>query len=67
MLDNYETGKSYTYSYTGKSKVELKGVEGAISEIEWQKQVIATKITPCNIAITVKSSKSEYHTSIFSH
>ncbi|KAK3883084.1 hypothetical protein Pcinc_012578 [Petrolisthes cinctipes] len=55
---SYISGKTYSYSYTGKSKVELKGVEGGVSEIDWQKQVQLTMISPCDMAITIKSSQS---------
>lgn len=56
---SYIRGHTYSYSYTGKSQVELKGMEGGMSKLEWQKKVELTWLTPCDVAITVNVSGSQ--------
>nr|QXJ08928.1 vitellogenin [Penaeus merguiensis]QXJ08931.1 vitellogenin [Penaeus merguiensis] len=53
----YQPEKTYTYAYSGKSRVQLKGVEDGVTELEWSKQVELTWITPCDMAITIKHAK----------
>ncbi|KAK3863691.1 hypothetical protein Pcinc_030564 [Petrolisthes cinctipes] len=50
---SYLPGKTYSYSYSGKSQVELRGVDGAVTQLEWQKEVQVTWLSPCDMAITV--------------
>ena len=56
---HYQTNGTYVYSYSGKSKVEMKGVEGGITETEWNNQVSLTWLTPCDLAITIKVSNPQ--------
>ncbi|KAK4329517.1 hypothetical protein Pmani_000135 [Petrolisthes manimaculis] len=50
---SYLPGKTYSYSYSGKSQVELRGVDGAVTQLQWQKQVQMTWLSACDMAVTV--------------
>lgn len=50
-------GKTYSYTYTGKSKVQLKGVEGGLAETRWEKKVLLTWLSPCDVAVSFKDTK----------
>ncbi|XP_050717478.1 vitellogenin-like [Eriocheir sinensis] len=50
-------GKTYSYTYTGKSKVQLKGVEGGLVETRWEKTVLMTWLSPCDVALSFKDTK----------
>ncbi|XP_053642616.2 vitellogenin-like [Cherax quadricarinatus] len=54
----YQEGKTYIYEYSGKSKIQLKGVDGQ-TETEWSAQVELSWITPCDIVITMKDSERD--------
>lgn len=58
-------GKTYSYEYTGKSTVQLKGVEGGQVETKWEKQVLLTVLGPCDIAVSFKGSKVDGKTGKF--
>ncbi|XP_068203508.1 vitellogenin-like [Palaemon carinicauda] len=51
----YAPEKTYVYSYTGKSRINLKDVEGANTDIEWRSQVELSWLSPCDMAITMKN------------
>nr|UFQ72465.1 vitellogenin 3 [Procambarus clarkii] len=53
----YQPGKTYTYEYSGKSKVQLKGVEGGQTERDWSAKVELSWITPCDMVISLKEAK----------
>lgn len=53
----YQPDKTYAYQYSGKSKVQLKGVDNGDSETEWTAQVDLTWISPCDMAISFKNTK----------
>nr|AAT01139.1 vitellogenin [Metapenaeus ensis] len=53
----YEPGKTYTYAYSGKSEVQLKGVQDGVTDLEWNKHVELTWITPCDVGISVKNTE----------
>nr|AAM48287.1 vitellogenin [Metapenaeus ensis] len=55
----YEPGKTYTYAYSGKSKVQLKGVQDGDSDIEWAAGIDLTWITPCDVAISFTNIKMD--------
>nr|AAG17936.1 vitellogenin [Cherax quadricarinatus] len=55
----YQPGKTYTYEYSGKSRIQLKGVEGGLTETDWSAQVELSWITPCDMVITMKDSKTD--------
>ncbi|XP_069949065.1 vitellogenin-like isoform X3 [Cherax quadricarinatus] len=55
----YQPGKTYTYEYSGKSKIQLEGVEGGLSETYWSAKVELLWITPCDMVITVKDYKTD--------
>nr|XP_045611544.1 vitellogenin-like isoform X1 [Procambarus clarkii] len=55
----YQEGKTYTYGYSGESKVQLKGVEGGHTERDWSAQVELSWITPCDMVISLKLSKTD--------
>ncbi|XP_064098327.1 vitellogenin-like [Macrobrachium nipponense] len=50
----YLTDKTYVYQYSGNSRVELKGVEGAVTESHWKKTVLLSWLNPCEMAISFK-------------
>nr|WEU75129.1 vitellogenin 2 [Macrobrachium rosenbergii] len=50
----YLTDKTYVYHYSGNSRVELKGVEGAVTVSHWKKTVLLSWLSPCEMAITFK-------------
>ncbi|XP_068235953.1 vitellogenin-like [Palaemon carinicauda] len=58
----YRTDKTYTYKYSGKSQVELKGVNGAVTESHWEKTVLLSWLSPCEMAITFKDVKIDGNT-----
>ncbi|XP_064080211.1 vitellogenin-like [Macrobrachium nipponense] len=51
----YATGKTYFYSYTGKSRIHLKDAEGAYTDTEWSSQVEVSWLSPCDMAISIKN------------
>ncbi|ROT61468.1 vitellogenin [Penaeus vannamei] len=59
----YQPDKTYAYQYSGKSKVQLKGVDNGDSETEWTAQVDLTWISPCDMAISFKNTKDAGETS----
>lgn len=54
---SYVPNKTYSYTYSGTSKVRLKGVEDGLTETRWEKQVFLTWLTHCDVAITFKGTK----------
>nr|XP_053642614.1 vitellogenin-like [Cherax quadricarinatus] len=52
----YQEGKTYTYKYSGNSKIQLKGTEGALSETKWSKRVELSWISPCDMVISLKET-----------
>ncbi|KAK8402862.1 hypothetical protein O3P69_000865 [Scylla paramamosain] len=61
---SFTPGKTYSYTYTGKSNVQLKGVDGGIVETQWEKQVLLTVLGPCDVAISFKGSKVDGKTGL---
>ncbi|XP_042241455.1 vitellogenin-like [Homarus americanus] len=53
----YQPEHTYTYTYSGKSQIHLKGVEGGVTETDWSKEVELSWITPCDMVIFIKDSK----------
>ncbi|KAG7158180.1 Vitellogenin-like 6 [Homarus americanus] len=53
----YQPEHTYTYTYSGKSHIHLKGVEGGVTETDWSKEVELSWITPCDMVIFIKNSK----------
>nr|WRM33325.1 vitellogenin 3 [Palaemon carinicauda] len=51
----YAPGNTYSYSYTGRSEIHMKDVEGGVSQMEWTSQVDLTWINPCDMAISFKN------------
>nr|WRM33328.1 vitellogenin 6a [Palaemon carinicauda] len=51
----YATGKTYFYSYNGKSRIHLGDAEGANSETEWSSQVEVAWLSPCDMAISIRN------------
>ncbi|XP_066964615.1 vitellogenin-like [Macrobrachium rosenbergii] len=51
----YATGKTYYYSYTGKSHIHLGDAEGAYTDTEWSSQVEVSWLSPCDMAISIKN------------
>nr|WEU75130.1 vitellogenin 3 [Macrobrachium rosenbergii] len=52
---HYAPGNTYSYSYTGRSELHMKDVEGGVSQMEWTSQVDVTWVNPCDMAITFKN------------
>ncbi|XP_063861663.1 vitellogenin-like [Scylla paramamosain] len=61
---SFTPGKTYSYTYTGKSNVQLKGVDGGIVETQWEEQVLLTVLGPCDVAISFKGSKVDGKTGL---
>nr|BAD98732.1 vitellogenin [Penaeus japonicus] len=55
----YQPEKTYTYQYSGKSRVQLKGVDDGVSETEWAARVDLTWISPCDVAISFNNMKMD--------
>ncbi|XP_053642609.1 vitellogenin-like isoform X2 [Cherax quadricarinatus] len=52
---SYLPGNTYLYNYSGKTQVQLKGVEDGITETDWSCRVELTWFTPCDMAIFMKN------------
>nr|AAX94762.1 vitellogenin [Portunus trituberculatus] len=57
-------GKTYSYTYSGKSIVQLKGVDGGLVETQWEKQMLLTVLGPCDVAISFKGTKVDGKTGL---
>ncbi|XP_042241489.1 vitellogenin-like [Homarus americanus] len=53
----YQPEHTYTYTYSGKSHIHLKGVEGGVTGTDWSSRVELSWITPCDMVIFIKDSK----------
>nr|AAU93694.1 vitellogenin [Charybdis feriata] len=60
----FTPGKTYSYTYTGKSQVQLKGVDGGVVDTRWEEQVLLTVLGPCDLAISFKGSKVDGKTGL---
>ncbi|XP_069164339.1 vitellogenin-like [Procambarus clarkii] len=56
---SYQEGKTYIYEYSGKSKVQLKDVEGGLAETDWTARVELWWISPCNMLVSMKDVRIE--------
>lgn len=56
---SYASMKIYSYDYSVKSRIELYGVEGGVSETDWSARVEMTWIRPCDMVIFLKEYKVE--------
>lgn len=45
---------TYLYQYSVKSVVELRGVQGGVTETEWSAHVEFAWISPCDMVISLK-------------
>lgn len=59
---SYLPNKTYSYDYSGTSKIRLKGVEGGLAETHWKKEVLLSWLTHCDVAITFKGIKVDGET-----
>ncbi|XP_063602733.1 vitellogenin-like [Penaeus indicus] len=55
----YQPDKTYAYAYSGKSTVQLKGVDNGDTETEWTAGVDLTWISPCDMAISFRNTKMD--------
>ncbi|XP_063880029.1 vitellogenin-like [Scylla paramamosain] len=54
---SYVPSKTYSYAYSGVSRVRLKGVDGGLVQTRWENQVHLTWLTHCEVAITFNATK----------
>ncbi|XP_047488685.1 vitellogenin [Penaeus chinensis] len=55
----YQPDKTYAYAYSGKSTVQLKGVDNGDTATEWTAGVDLTWISPCDMAISFRNMKMD--------
>nr|ACU51164.1 vitellogenin [Pandalus japonicus] len=52
---DYAPEKTYVYAYSGKSRIQMKDVEGGNADMEWTSQVELTWLSRCDMAISIKN------------
>ncbi|XP_071528861.1 LOW QUALITY PROTEIN: uncharacterized protein [Panulirus ornatus] len=50
----YVPGRTYSYAYSGRTQVRVRGAEGGASVTGWSSRVELTWTTPCDVAIAMR-------------